>query len=89
MRIARKGNDMKFYSPVGKGVSLLKAQGSISYVQSDEETFDMDDEDEDEKRIDQIAKRYADMWWAEQLADKFPNLALVIRDALIEYKRKS
>ena len=32
---------MRYYSPVGKGVALLKAHGSISYVQSDEETYDM------------------------------------------------
>ena len=30
---------MRFYSPVGRGVSLLRAQGSISYVVSDEETY--------------------------------------------------
>ena len=37
---------MKFYSPVGRGVALLKAQGNISYVQSDEETYDMEPRDE-------------------------------------------
>ena len=34
---------MKFYSPVGKGVSLLRAKGSVSCVQSDKETYNMDE----------------------------------------------
>lgn len=43
---------MRLYSPVGRGVSLLKTHGSISYVQSDEETYDMDD------WIDRLAIQY-------------------------------
>ena len=43
---------MRYYSPVGRGVALLKAQGSISYVQSDEETYDMDD------WIERLASQY-------------------------------
>lgn len=43
----------RFYSPVGNGVSLLRAQGSVSYVQSDEETYDMTAE-----WIDRLAKQY-------------------------------
>ena len=33
---------IRYYSPVGKGVTLLKAQASISYAQSDKETYDME-----------------------------------------------
>lgn len=43
---------MRLYSPVGRGVSLLRAQGSISYVQSDKETYDMDD------WIEKLASQY-------------------------------
>ena len=45
---------IRYYSPVGRGVALLKTQGSISYVQSDEETYDMDES----KWIDNLATQY-------------------------------
>lgn len=45
---------MKFYSPVGKGISLLRAQGSISYVQSNMETYDMDDRE----WVERLANQY-------------------------------
>ena len=33
----------KYYSPVGRGVALLKANGRISYMQSEKETYDMEE----------------------------------------------
>lgn len=49
----------------------------------------MKDEDMDEARIDEIAKFYAAQYWNEEQAGKFPNLGLIIRDALIEYRRRA
>ena len=33
----------KYYSPVGRGVALLKANGRITYMQSEKETYDMEE----------------------------------------------
>lgn len=41
---------IKLYSPVGRGVALLRPQGSVSYVQSDEETYNMDRKPKAKKR---------------------------------------
>lgn len=36
--------NVKYYSPVGRGVALLKANGRISYMQSEKEAYDMESE---------------------------------------------
>ena len=81
---------MRFYSPVGRGVSLLRAQGSISYVQSDKETYDMDD------WIEKLASQYgakqaaalrgdettfkaADMWLASIAEHHWHEIIFAIR----------
>ena len=40
-------------------------------------------------RIDQISQHYAEIFWKESEEGKFPNLGLIIREAIIEYRKQA
>jgi len=47
------------------------------------------DEDMEETRIDQISQHYAAIYWKESEEGKLPNLGLIIREAIIEYRKQT
>jgi len=82
---------IRYYSPVGKGVSLLRAQTSISYVKSDKETYDMeiDWKERIEKqygarqaaalRGDETAYKAADFWLGNIASDHWHEIIAALR----------
>ena len=40
-------------------------------------------------RIDQISQHYAAIYWKESEEGKLPNLGLIIREAIIEYRKQT
>lgn len=47
------------------------------------------DEDMEETLIDQISQHYAAIYWKESEEGKLPNLGLIIREAIIEYRKQT
>ena len=45
-------------------------------------------EDMEETIINEIAQHFSAIYWKETEEEKFPNLALIIREAIIEYRRQ-
>lgn len=46
------------------------------------------DEDMEETIINEIAQHFSAIYWKETEEGKMPNLALIIREALIEYRMR-